>query len=121
MRTMCAMLIVAVALVVAVGLPANAEIVEVATSVSMPTPPSEDELRSALHAAAKDVISNTTTIEPVVVALTGAYLSAGRLYFHFLLADEAGARLLGMVRPRGDADDGAAGRDVTHGGDDLRI
>jgi len=113
MKTMCALLVGAFAL--AVGRPAVAEIVEVTTSVSMPTPPSQDELRQLLHAVARDIIANIDSFQPVVVALTGAHLAAGRLYLRFLLADEEGARLLGMVRRPEALDRGAERATDGHG------
>lgn len=119
MRNLCAILFAV--FVVAVGLPASAEIVEVTTSVSMSAPPSDDEMRAVLHAAAKDIIANAAPFQPVVMALTGAYLRAGRLYLRFLVADEAGARILGVVQPNGSARDGDTGAEFAPGGRDLQI
>lgn len=106
-----------IALLVGVSVPAAAHIAEVETSVSMPAPASEDDLRDALNAAARDVIAE---FQPVVLAITAAYVNAGRLYVHFLVADEAGARLLGVWEPDADDPDRPA-EPRERGGHRLRI
>jgi hypothetical protein len=91
----------ALSLVVGVSAPAAANILEVTTSVTMPETASEADVRTALDAAAREVIAR---FQPAILTVAAAYLTSGRLYVHFLVADEAGARALGMDRR--DAGDG---------------
>ena len=93
MRTMCAALILALA--VGAARPAIADIAEVTTSVSMPAPATDENLESAVKAAARAVLSKIE-LQPVMMLVTGAFVSSGRLYVRFLVADEAGARILGV-------------------------
>jgi hypothetical protein len=84
------------AFIAASGTPAAAEMVEVATSIAMPAPETDDDIRTAIRAAAQEVLSDLPELEPVAIVVTAAYVSAGRLHVRFLIADEAGARLLGI-------------------------
>jgi hypothetical protein len=88
----CAALILA--LIVGAGVPAGADIVEVTTSVTMPAPATEEALQGAVNSAAQKVLSELG-LQPAMMVITAAFVSAGRLYVRFLVADEAGARLLG--------------------------
>ena len=88
-------LALALGFVVGSSAPAAANILEVTTSVTMPVSASEDDVRTALNAAAREVIAQ---FQPAVLAVAAAYVRAGRLYVHFLVADAAGARALGIER-----------------------
>src|SRR5262245_7748167 len=81
---------------VAAAIPAAAGIVEVSTSVTVPAPATEEDVQAALRTAAREALDGVTSLEPAVMVLTAAYVSAERLYVRFLIADEAGARLLGV-------------------------
>ena len=93
MKTMCLALILAV--IVGAASPAVADIVEVTTSVTMPAPITDEDLEDAVGAAARGVLRELD-LQPVMMIITGAYVNAGRLYVRFLVADEAGARVLGL-------------------------
>jgi hypothetical protein len=93
-RTLSALLFLASIAVEA--LPATAHILEVSTSVTLAAAATDDALKDALAAAATDVLRDVAPLQPAVMAITAAYLTAGRLYVRFLIADEAGARLLGL-------------------------
>ena len=81
---------------VAAAIPAAAGIVEVSTSVTVPAPATDEDVQAALRTAAREALNGVTSLEPAVMVLTAAYVSAERLYVRFLIADEAGARLLGV-------------------------
>jgi hypothetical protein len=76
--------------------------VEVTTSVTMPAPTTEEGLQDAVTAAARGVLRELA-LEPVMMLITAAYVNAGRLYVRFLVADEAGARQLGVWGGRPEA------------------
>jgi hypothetical protein len=86
-------LALALGFVVGSSAPAAANILEVTTSVTMPVSASEDDVRTAVNAAAREVIAQ---FQPAILAVAAAYIRAGRLYVHFLVADDAGARALGI-------------------------
>ena len=94
MKTLCGVLILA--WITAAGIPAAAEIVEVSTSVTMPAPATNEDVQAAIRAAAREALNGVTSLEPAIMVLTAAHVSAERLYLRFLIADEAGARQLGV-------------------------
>jgi len=81
---------------VAAATPVAAGIVEVSTSVTMPAPATDEDVQAALRTAAREALNGVTSLEPAVMVLTAAYVAAERLYVRFLIADEAGARQLGV-------------------------
>jgi hypothetical protein len=97
MKAMCAGLMLSF-VVAATGVPAAADLVEVTTAVTMPAQATEEDFRKAVGVAAQEVLDNVDPLQPVMMVITAAYLSAGRLYVRFLVADEAGARQLGVRR-----------------------
>lgn len=88
--------------------PAQARVFTVTTSVSMPADATETDLRDAVREAVHRVLARVRHLEPSLVALTDAYVDGDRLHVSFLVADEAGERMLkerGRT-PGGDADPG---------------
>ena len=73
-----------------------AEILELSTSISVPPEASDEDFKDAIRVAARDVLRDIRSLRPVMMVVTAAYLSAGRLYVRFVVADEAGARMLGV-------------------------
>jgi hypothetical protein len=90
-----AALMLTLLLVVGAGVPAAAHILEVTTSVAMPSPADEEDLDEALRVATQGVLEHVGSLQPVIVAVTAAYVRMGRLYVRFLIADAAGAQQLG--------------------------
>jgi hypothetical protein len=75
---------------------ASAEIVEVTTWVAVPASATDEEMKDAMRAAAREAVADTGVAQPAMVVVTAAFVSAGRLCVRFLIADEAGARQLGV-------------------------
>jgi hypothetical protein len=93
-KRLCAVLVLSLA--VGAWIPAAAEVLELTTSVEMPAPATEAAMQDAIRAAAREVLNEVGSFKPVMIAVTAAYVSAGRLYVRFVIADEAGARSLGV-------------------------
>src|SRR5262245_41758439 len=82
----------ALALLLLIGSPASAFVVEVTTSVAVADAGDQRALEAAVTRAVSDVLQDTITFEPTLVMLTHATLVGERLYIRLLIADSDGER-----------------------------
>jgi hypothetical protein len=73
--------------------PAEAHIVEITTTIAVETA-SGTTLDEAIHRAVTDVLRQTITFEPTLVAVTGSRVVGNRLVVRLMIMDEEGERLL---------------------------
>ena len=74
--------------------PANAFVIQVATSIPTDSIEDETELGGAMYAAIKDVMKQAIAFTPSLVELRSAKLVGDRLYLLILLADPDGEETL---------------------------
>jgi hypothetical protein len=85
------------------GTPAAAHVVQATSSLSLADLDVNDkpQLERALKAAVAQVVEDTISFQPTLVALTDAEVIGERLYFRVLLADEEGERTIAELTGQG--------------------